>query len=653
MKNINKKLLSAILSVSMIAGTTAINLPLMVSATNEMTITVSLEGLTLGQGLYYGPETYTLSEINEILSTEGYSDFTEDTINAGMSVLAFMIDNDIEYQGTGSFEDGDIYINNVYIDDANNIDVNVPDIILENNASLEITDNDDDWLGSLDYTEQSGWMVSVNNMSLPTGMCDWNLKQDYDGYNNYDNNYVIRMEFTISEYGADIGFQGWPSSAYFERANKDELYMEYAKLSSAGTLDDNPDLKSKALSVIEKLDATQEEVDTATSLLENVKLNTIIDDTLTKLSDKVTDPTYNNEWTILPLARSGYFDKDSEYFKTYYSNVVDSVNEKASSIDNNGALHKSNLTENSRVIIALSSIGKDAHSVGDWDITAPLEDYDAVIKQGLNGPVYALIALDSHNYETTTDSTIRQKYVDFILDKELENGGWTYFGDTADADMTSMAIQALSNYMDNDNVKSSVEKAIEILSESQQSSGGYASWGSESPESVAQVIVACTSVGIDPHTDSRFIKNGNSAIDALLEYYDESLTEYTFHHTLTDSGNAMATNQASYALVSYQRFLNNQNKLYDMTDVEFDNETNTLFGDANCDGIINISDAVFILQSLANPDEYSLSENGIINSDIVNTGDGVTSIDALAVQMMITNVIKDFPLTSEDIEKLQ
>ena len=67
MKSISKKLLSAVLSVSMIMGTNTINFPLKVTASAEMAVTVSLAGLTLGQGMYLEPETYTLSEINRIL----------------------------------------------------------------------------------------------------------------------------------------------------------------------------------------------------------------------------------------------------------------------------------------------------------------------------------------------------------------------------------------------------------------------------------------------------------------------------------------------------------------------------------------------------------------------------------------------------------
>lgn len=75
-----------------------------------------------------------------------------------------------------------------------------------------------------------------------------------------------------------------------------------------------------------------------------------------------------------------------------------------------------------------------------------------------------------------------------------------------------------------------------------------------------------------------------------------------------------------------------------------DNES-IYYGDANCDGQIGVADAVIIMQSLANADDYQLSEQGIKNADVVGN-DGVTSSDALAMQMFCANLLKqeDFPL---------
>lgn len=287
-------------------------------------------------------------------------------------------------------------------------------------------------------------------------------------------------------------------------------------------------------------------------------LNTV----LKRMSETVTEPQFGTiagEWSVLCLARSGFYDKDSTYFSDYYNRIVDTVNEIA---EDNGALHKVKSTENSRLILTLSAIGRDAQKVGNYNLLEPYNDFHWVKKQGLNGTIFALIALDTNDYQTA-DASIRQQCIDFILEKELEGGGWALSGNTPDADMTAMALQSLARYRDIADVDSAIERGINVLSEMQNENGGFSSWGTVNSESIAQVITACTALGIDPDTDERFVKNG-SAVDALLSFYDNS--SEMFSHTLGDGGNAMATDQCSYALIAYLRYLNGENALYDMTD---------------------------------------------------------------------------------------
>ncbi|MDE5557955.1 MAG: beta-mannosidase [Ruminococcus sp.] len=79
-----------------------------------------------------------------------------------------------------------------------------------------------------------------------------------------------------------------------------------------------------------------------------------------------------------------------------------------------------------------------------------------------------------------------------------------------------------------------------------------------------------------------------------------------------------------------------------------------VLGDANDDGNVNVSDAVLIMQSLSNPDEYKLTEQGRTNADVVNQGDGVTAMDALAIQLIGLNMVKaeDFPITTEELNEI-
>ena len=196
------------------------------------------------------------------------------------------------------------------------------------------------------------------------------------------------------------------------------------------------------------------------------------------------------EWMVIDLARSGRTVPDG-----YYEKVVEYVQKHA---DENERLHRAKATDNSRIILALTAIGKDVTNVGGHNLLKGLDSMDYIQTQGINGPIWALIALDSHNYPTSGDVT-REKLIQAILDAQLPGGGWNLSGNDADPDMTAMAIQALAPYYkENDAVKAAVDKALDVLSELQLATGGFGSWGTENSESCAQVIVALTALGIDP-----------------------------------------------------------------------------------------------------------------------------------------------------------
>ena len=304
----------------------------------------------------------------------------------------------------------------------------------------------------------------------------------------------------------------------------------------------------------------------------------------TALADAVTDTaqymyktvkspqvgSIGGEWAVLGLARSGY-EVPEEYYQDYYGTVEAYV--KAC----DGNLHDKKYTEYSRVIVALSAIGKDARDVAGYDLTKPLGDYDKTIWQGLNGPIWALIALDSRNYPmpenpaAKTQAT-RQMYIDRILECQLSDGGWSLFGGTSaassgdgvsDPDITGMALQALAKYQDQAAVAKATEEALACMSKKQNAQGGFSSWDTANSESCVQMIVALCELGI-PLDDSRFVKNGNTLLDNLMTFYQKG---NGFLHTLDGSGsNQMASEQAFYGLIAAQRLRQGKNSLYRMGD---------------------------------------------------------------------------------------
>lgn len=255
------------------------------------------------------------------------------------------------------------------------------------------------------------------------------------------------------------------------------------------------------------------------------------------------------EWAVLGLARSGE-EVPQEFYQRYYENVKSYVKECK------GILHDKKYTEYSRVILALTAIGKNPADVAGYNLLIPLADYEKTMWQGINGPIWALIALDSGNYEIpqNTDAKIqatRKMYVDYILNAQKSDGGWSLLKESSvsDADVTAMAIQALSKYTEDEKVDKAVKKALSMLKNTAPSTS----------ESLAQILTALCELG-KKYDNAKLREN---VTKDLLSFY----TDGGFSHTDGSAVNQMSTEQAFYSLVALKRFLNGEPSLYTMRDV--------------------------------------------------------------------------------------
>lgn len=272
------------------------------------------------------------------------------------------------------------------------------------------------------------------------------------------------------------------------------------------------------------------------------------------------------EWCVIGLARSGQTVPGVE---EYYRQALEYIQKNVDPATMR--LHKVKSTDNSRMILALTAIGKDVTDVGGCNLLEGLSDLEYVKYQGNNGPIWALLALDSGNYPVPVGGTVtRSALIEELLSVQTSDGGWAIAGDQADSDMTGMALQALAPYYKTDTrVHDAIDKAIDRLSRMQNADGSFsASYGDgnalPTSESIAQVVTALAALGIDPNTDPRFVKENGSALEALLRFYVDG---GGFRHVMDGKRDGMATEQAYYALTAYFRSLKGEKSLYDMTDV--------------------------------------------------------------------------------------
>lgn len=276
------------------------------------------------------------------------------------------------------------------------------------------------------------------------------------------------------------------------------------------------------------------------------------------------------EWAVLGLARAGVELPDA-YIQAYYGKVVAYVqkNMGADGVLVDPESHNPTVTDNERIILALTAIGKDPANVGDKNLLAALQDRNIMqvtntSDTDINGLVFGLLALNSGNY--TQDS---YWLVQAILTQQNEDGSWSSSADrkpVGDVDMTAMALQALAPYCNeggDTTVNAAVDKALQWLS------AKYKNTGYTSAESCAQVVVALSALQLNANSDSSFVKTvdgaSTSVLGDLLRYYLGEGQGFK-HAASLKTADQKATEQALYAMAAYERYCRRTNALYDMTD---------------------------------------------------------------------------------------
>ncbi|MEA4932794.1 MAG: prenyltransferase/squalene oxidase repeat-containing protein [Lawsonibacter sp.] len=243
------------------------------------------------------------------------------------------------------------------------------------------------------------------------------------------------------------------------------------------------------------------------------------------------------EWAVIGLACSGV-KMDQAWSDTYLQNLTQTVTQQK------GVLSTRQYTEYARVILALTAVGKAPRDVGGYDLLAPLEDFEQTTSQGINGAVFALIALDSGDYDAP--SGLRDRYLQMILSAQLSDGGWSLSGGQADPDITAMALQALAPYgNDSTAVQEAISQGLARL-DTLQKAGSFSTL-----ESYSQTIIALCALGIQPE---------QSLLEKFLSF---QRTDGSFSHTKGGPSNQMASEQGLCALAALARQEAGASSLYD------------------------------------------------------------------------------------------
>lgn len=305
-------------------------------------------------------------------------------------------------------------------------------------------------------------------------------------------------------------------------------------------------------------------------------------------SDNLLSPEYVSaagspagDWYPIGLGRLGIDDDYEMYLAALRENVTERY-------ANDGGLDAVKATEWHRITLAVLALGGDPTSFGRDSEGKPINLIaDGVYNrknlgaQGINGLIWGLIALDAADFPVPDGAYYtRDGIIAELLSLRCSDGGFAFSGDHSDPDMTAMAITALAPYYGSEkayeyelasgekkaeSVREAIDGALERLSEMQLETGDFRSYGLRNSGSVCQVIVALCSLGIDPFSDVRFIKNGVTLWDGLMIYKN---SDGGFIGNLSEGNmpsGSMAGEQALYAMAAFMRLKRGEGRLFDFS----------------------------------------------------------------------------------------
>ncbi|WP_078545988.1 DUF4430 domain-containing protein [Litchfieldia alkalitelluris] len=294
---------------------------------------------------------------------------------------------------------------------------------------------------------------------------------------------------------------------------------------------------------------TEEPEPTDPEEIDQTELNNKVKELLPVTKNYLLNAGINTAWEAIAISQF-----DGSVPASYLTAVKQELRDKEGTFRN--------VTDYERHVLGISAAGGNPTDIEGYNLIEKIYNNERMTNQGLNGPIFALIAFDSKQFEIPSDALwTRDKLITYILDAQNTDGGFGLFGSTSDVDVTAMALSALANYQDNNRVKEATNHALAWLSSVQNENGGFSSSNGEASESTAEVIIALSSLKVNP-MDEMFTKENGNLISHLLQF---GLEDGQFSHLIDQGGNDIATEKAFLALVAYNQFLASKNSVYDFT----------------------------------------------------------------------------------------
>lgn len=260
------------------------------------------------------------------------------------------------------------------------------------------------------------------------------------------------------------------------------------------------------------------------------------------------------DWTVFSMTRSGNKKYVNEY-KAYIGKALKAHSDELF------------LADFARISLAAMSVGLDPKDLGGINLLEKIENTGFTKEIYTGGLAYALLTLESASYAPKAQESI----IDIIISSQRADGGFNAFVEVnedaawtinGEPDSTGIMLQAFAPFKDRDNVKSSINKAVDYIKNAQLETAGFGIWG-DSAESTSMIVAGLCELGISPTADE-FKKNGKTMFDSLSTFINEDGGGRCWD----GSSNIMTSYQMLLALNSYDRFKNNRTGLFELTKLD-------------------------------------------------------------------------------------
>lgn len=352
------------------------------------------------------------------------------------------------------------------------------------------------------------------------------------------------------------------------------------------------------------------------------------------LANKVED------WQAVALNKAG-----KSLPASYSSNLKSLILEK------NGIFSK--ITDYERLTLGILAAGEDPRNVEGYNFIESIYNGN-VTKQGLNGVAYALIALDSANFQVPdTAKWTREKLIDELLKNQHDDGGWSWsLNPPSDSDTTGMVLTALAPYKDQTEVSLAIESAVNYLTKQYQASKV------DNSSTAATIVIALSALGIDSHSEE-FTKNENSLIEFLLTFQNK---DGGFDWQGGEESDSFSSDQGYRGIVAYQLFLEGKGSLYTLplTEKKAEDEKKEEIANKVVNGKLLVEGQVDLVKSgdvykvKLDANTFTLTKemlNGLPKEASIQLSNG--SVNAtIPVALLLTNsdVIFNFEEVSETVK---